>query len=223
MSNKNQDKGNIGQLIAKEQISNQKNQKFNQEFEKEKEKRKEQQKLQDTQKLNNISAPEITKPIYKYSIGEIMIGIKNTWFEIFADLASFNIDNILTKNHRIFYIGLTFIIIGIILYLYEEFYGKIDEVTKDISMSDIKKNIIGEQKKEMTKYIDKLISKTIEEKEKELINKLGSYKGKTEDSSFFGKIKNFLMPESNDKLTTKKIVPDSTQLKPGEDILANIS
>jgi len=67
----------------------------------------------ETKKINN-------KPFYQLSILEITIELKNTIFGIMDDLllGNFNM-NILFKDNRMFYVGLTILIISIILYIYD--------------------------------------------------------------------------------------------------------
>lgn len=68
---------------------------------------------EEEKKLNN-------KPFYKLSILEITIELKNTIFAIMDDLLGGNFSiNILFKDNRMFYVGLTILIISIILYIYD--------------------------------------------------------------------------------------------------------
>lgn len=191
----NTDKGNIGQLIAKEQkelaninkitMEEQLNKnpskkdtdskKFNKQFEQAKTDAQNKIAASVKKRLNKMNKMEEIVPVYKQSIAEIIIGIKDAWFGIFSDIASFKIDGILTKNHRIFYIGLSFIIIGIILYVYEEFYSKIELIHEDITASEFEKEIMNKTKKEVTKYKDDLqnyIETTINNAIKDKVDKL---------------------------------------------------
>lgn len=73
-------------------------------------------------KLNNVA---ITKPLTSYSIGELMIGIKDTWFDTIDDILHFNItSDLMSKNNRLFFFGLTFLIIFVFLYLFDLIIGK---------------------------------------------------------------------------------------------------
>ena len=65
---------------------------------------------------------ETETPLYQKSIMELFIGLKNTWFDILDDILAgdFSI-NMITKNNRLFYIGLTIIIVAILLYIYNYF------------------------------------------------------------------------------------------------------
>ena len=59
-------------------------------------------------------------PFYQLNLVEILIGLKNTWFGILDDILEGNIKlNILSKKNRLFYVGLTILIIAIILYIYD--------------------------------------------------------------------------------------------------------
>ena len=52
-------------------------------------------------------------------MGEIIIGIKDTWFGILDDLLlqRFTFDTF-TKDSRLFFIGITLVIFGIVFYVY---------------------------------------------------------------------------------------------------------
>ena len=60
------------------------------------------------------------KPFYKLNLLEMVIELKNTWFAILDELLAGNFSmSILIKNNRLFYVGLTILIIAIILYIYD--------------------------------------------------------------------------------------------------------
>jgi hypothetical protein len=86
--------------------------------------------------LNNQKPPE--KKIYELSVGEILIGIKDTWFDILDDILQRQISfDIITKNNRLFYIGLTIVIIALIIYLYELLIE--DDMPDNSNKQEIKK------------------------------------------------------------------------------------
>ncbi len=69
-------------------------------------------------KPSNIEISE--KPFYKMNILEILIEMKNTWFQILDELIAGNFSmSILVKNNRMFYVGLTILIFAIILFIYD--------------------------------------------------------------------------------------------------------
>ncbi len=74
-------------------------------------------------KLNqeaNQELEQISKPFYKLNLLETAIELKNTWFDIMDELLAGNFSmDILIKNNRMFYVGLTILIIAIILYIYD--------------------------------------------------------------------------------------------------------
>ena len=111
--------------------------KFNVDFDVDKALKEKLARERDKKKLATLEKVEVKKPIYQLSIGEILIGIKDVWFEIIDDLLQqrFSFD-IFTKGNRLFFIGLTIAIIVLIIYLYEL-------LTDDESDNDIenKKNI----------------------------------------------------------------------------------
>jgi hypothetical protein len=67
---------------------------------------------------SNIEISE--KPFYKMNVLEILIEMKNTWFQILDELIGGNFSmSILIKNNRMFYVGLTILIFAIILFIYD--------------------------------------------------------------------------------------------------------
>jgi hypothetical protein len=93
---------------------------FNKNFEAEKDKQKIINQFIDAEKLKLLNEQKEKKTLWQYNINEILIGLKDAWFDILDDLLqqNFNI-NIFTKEYRLFYIGLTFLIIGCIMYIYD--------------------------------------------------------------------------------------------------------
>lgn len=80
------------------------------------------QKLIDAERLNRLQAnivPPPVIPIYELPISDILVNIKNTWFELLDDLLNqrFQLDT-LTKNNRMFYIGITIFVTVALLYLF---------------------------------------------------------------------------------------------------------
>jgi hypothetical protein len=78
----------------------------------------------ESEQVNQIIKPSniriLEKPFYKMNILEILIEMKNTWFQILDELLAgdFSI-GVLTKNNRMFYVGLTILIFAIILFIYD--------------------------------------------------------------------------------------------------------
>lgn len=88
--------------------------KFNSEFELEKKISKESAQISDDNKLNLLNKVDMSKPLLDYTAYDILLGIKNTWFGIIDDALSSRWDiNMLTKENRLYFIGITMIIIGI--------------------------------------------------------------------------------------------------------------
>lgn len=109
------------------------NKKFNKAFNTTKDLINENNKEIDNYNLQNLNRVTISKPLYDYTIIEIFIGIKDSWFDLFDDLMTqkFSYD-ILTKNFRSFFIGLTCVIVGIILYLFNFFNDELINVNEFI-------------------------------------------------------------------------------------------
>lgn len=95
-------------------------QKFNKEFENKIEQSKETGKLLDENRLEKLNKQKIEPKPYQLSIAEILIVIKDSWFGLLDDLLQeqFYMETF-TKKNRMFYIGLTIVIIVIIFYLYD--------------------------------------------------------------------------------------------------------
>lgn len=88
------------------------NKKFNQVMD---EKKKETEKA-DNSKLRQLElATEKKKSPYNQTLGEIIIGIKDSIFGIIGDILDGEFDaELITKNHRLYYIGMTLIMIVLI-------------------------------------------------------------------------------------------------------------
>jgi hypothetical protein len=92
---------------------------FNKGFDKYAEQEKERIKKLEEERLKLLNAAPKEKEIYELSIYEILVGVKNSWFGVLDDLLEQRFSwTIITKNNRMFFIGLTFIIITILLYIY---------------------------------------------------------------------------------------------------------
>lgn len=126
---------------------------FNQKFEEYKKTLKNNEGLKEQKKLAELNKAPPPKKIYEYNIYELLLGMKDTWFDIIDDILALNFStDIITQGNRMFFIGLTFITIGIILYAYylfmhspeDEGYEKIAENTKIIHIyhvNDDKKSV----------------------------------------------------------------------------------
>ena len=96
--------------------------KFNRQFDQYKIKRKDEMEERIQQKLDELNKPVIETPPYELSIGEIAIKTKDSIFNIIDDLLSFNFSwSILSKEHRLFYLGVFLIVVALIIYLYRFF------------------------------------------------------------------------------------------------------
>lgn len=72
----------------------------------------------DIEKLNKMNKTTEDKSLINYTFFELLVGIKDTWFDILDDLLSFNINmNILIQGKRIFFIGLTLFLVFTSWYL----------------------------------------------------------------------------------------------------------
>lgn len=103
---------------------------FNKEFIKKREKTKKDNKIRSQKKLDLLTQESNieNEKIQNQSIIQLVIGIKNTWFDILDDMLGGKIKlTTFTKNNRLFYIGLTVIIIVLIFYIINFFIGDEDE------------------------------------------------------------------------------------------------
>lgn len=125
---------------------------FNRYYEQYRERRKKEmyKRMKDRLDILNKVPPII--PIYDYSVGQILIGMKDSVFGVIDDLLKWEfvakstisyeegdvdtkveIDeinvstNILTKDNRMFYLGLLFVIISLILYLIMILLSSVDK------------------------------------------------------------------------------------------------
>lgn len=80
------------------------------------------------------------KSITDLTVAEILIGIKDTWFGMTDDLIHLRISReTATKNNRLFFIGLTLVIIILLLFLYEYLIEGDDSKTKEVVIKHIYK------------------------------------------------------------------------------------
>ncbi len=112
--------------------------KFNTSFDKSKEDNKLTNKENDAEILQKLNSFTDSKPLYKNTISEIIIGIKNTWFYLLDDLLEqkFTFDTF-TKENRLFYIGITLMCISIILYFYNFFTSNDEDISAQKSNEKI--------------------------------------------------------------------------------------
>ncbi len=105
--------------------------KFNKEFVFKKEKAVVENRIKSQEKIDLLTkeANKPMKSLYNLSVAELIIGVKDTWFGILDDLLGKKIEmKTLTKENRLFFIGLTIIMVATILYLYNFFLD--DEIEK---------------------------------------------------------------------------------------------
>lgn len=90
---------------------------------------------QDKEKLGELNKITYRKKITEMSVGEIMIGVKDTWFDLIDDLLQrkFSFETF-TKNNRMFFMGLTIVIIVLVVYIYDVF-------TRDVQPEINKKTV----------------------------------------------------------------------------------
>lgn len=119
--------------------------KFNKEFVFKKEEAKVQNRIKSQAKIDRLT--ELVniekKPLYSYSVSEMIIGIKDTWFGILDDVLAQRIElKTITKRDRLFFMGLTFIIICAVLYSYNFFLEDDDKTESKSTPQIIEKHYI---------------------------------------------------------------------------------
>lgn len=96
--------------------------KFNKVFDINRDLTKQNQKLRDIEYLNKLSSVETKTSLYDLNISQIIINTKNSWFNLLDEMLDRNVKdydlNMISKDNRLFYVGLTIIVICVILYVY---------------------------------------------------------------------------------------------------------
>lgn len=95
---------------------------FNQKFEQDKELTKQMIKNRERDRLEKLNQNNNSKSLWDLSVIEILINTKDAWFETFDDLLDgrFSYD-VFIKNNRLFYYGLTLILISMFVYVFSMF------------------------------------------------------------------------------------------------------
>ena len=119
--------------------------KFNRDFDQYIQKRKQDMQVAIDKRLAelNKAPPEI--PAYNLSIGQLIINTKDALLNTLDDLLQFKFDyDTFSKNNRIFYFGLTFLILGLIFFMYFSFTGsKNESITEKSNVLELKHYIIN--------------------------------------------------------------------------------
>lgn len=104
---------------------------FNLDFEEDLKKRNAERYKREDTTLKQLNTTIEQSHIINMSVGEILVGIKDTWFGIMDDILmlKFNIRTF-TKDDRLFFIGLTIVIIVILTYIIHYLSNIGDEYNK---------------------------------------------------------------------------------------------
>lgn len=107
------DKG--GKYIYKISESRDEIDRFNRNFDQYKERRAEEMKKRLDEKLAKLNKPEKPTPIYEKPIGEILIETKDSMFSMLDDCLKLKFKGILSKDDRMFHLGVVILLIVLIL------------------------------------------------------------------------------------------------------------
>jgi hypothetical protein len=129
--------------------------KFNSSFEESKNKTSQLNKKVAQQNLDKLNKQSNTKkevPLSKVTIGELLVNTKDAWLDIITELYSFNFQlDIFTRNNRMFYIGVSVIIMVVLVYITSIIFSPDDESNNnskiDVNFNIIKKGIADIAKK----------------------------------------------------------------------------
>lgn len=90
--------------------------------------RKNDMKIELEKKIADMNKPKPVDLIYDNSIGVILINTKDAAFNIMDDVVNMRFNNdIITKDNRLFYLGIIIVFVACLMYLYLFFSGDDDK------------------------------------------------------------------------------------------------
>jgi hypothetical protein len=100
---------------------------FNRDYDQYKIRRKDEMEKKIALKLAALNKPSPEIPIYKQSIGTILINTKDGLFDILDDIlqAQFTLSTF-TQNNRLFYIGITMIFIACFIFMFTQIFDELN-------------------------------------------------------------------------------------------------
>lgn len=102
--------------------------KFNRVFDQYIDKRKNDQKIREQLMLKELNKKNPPIPLFDLPLGSIMINTKDVVFNTMSDILGGNLTtNVFVKENRLFYFGVLFICIAVLVYFYYILLSKIDE------------------------------------------------------------------------------------------------
>ena len=144
-------------------------QKFNSKFEEDQQQRKMEIVRMEKEKLRRMNKKLKVKNIHDLTLGEILVNTKNAYLDIIIELLSFDykdgISTIFTKENRIFYIGVSLLILSFFIYILSFIFDSGDTNNKNKSDSDkinIYVNSPNPEQKDMSNSIKKPIKASSE-------------------------------------------------------------
>jgi hypothetical protein len=115
---------------------------FNREFENRMQQETVNNQQADSARLAQMNAAANNKTTvqpYDLSFSQMMIGVKDTWFELFDDLLRRQYyTETFTKDNRLFFIGLTIILIILLLYLLDAIFAPCETVVQPSTVYNLR-------------------------------------------------------------------------------------
>jgi len=112
---------------------------FNRDFDQYIQKRNTDSKIRIEQRLAELNKPEAMPAPYELPVGQIVINTVDTTFATMSDFAHYrsltHLYNTIQANNRLFYIGVFFVCLAIVLYLYNFFLSD-DNNNHDVTFNN---------------------------------------------------------------------------------------
>ena len=115
---------------------------FNKGFEDQKQKNKELTAQLMEDKLDELNQTPKQKKLYELSMLEIIVKIKDSWFDLLDDIIgnTLGIDS-LTKDYRLFYLGITIFFFACVFYIYNMLSSNDDSTNNNVDTEHSAKKI----------------------------------------------------------------------------------
>ncbi len=137
-------KGGTGAYIYKDPTNNKFDiDKFNLEFDQYRARRKTEMEEKKEAVLSELNKPKEVIPIYNEPLGQVLVRTKDVIFGTLDDVLQRKFESkTFTKDNRLFYIGLLFLFVGAIIFLYHILLGKVGNKGSDEGSGVLKIRIV---------------------------------------------------------------------------------